>query len=68
MSIEINQGNMRKLADLIVERLADAGVFQNCTNCREWNKEQELCNKFKQRPPAHIIVKGCSEHSDNIPF
>lgn len=28
----------------------------------------ETCSLFKVRPPAKVIVCGCSEHIDDIPF
>ena len=28
----------------------------------------ETCGKFNVRPPAKVIVCGCSEHEDDIPF
>jgi hypothetical protein len=50
------------------EYLMDNGYFRNCLNCKEWNEVSELCTKYLQRPPAKVIVTGCSEHSDLIPF
>lgn len=47
--------------------LYEQGWFTTCLNCHYWNKEQDLCGKFNQRPPAKIIVSGCEEHTD-IPF
>lgn len=32
------------------------------------NFPPETCSKFKVRPPARVIVCGCSEHTDDIPF
>ncbi len=55
----------------LVEKLRNAleqeGVFRNCTNCANWIDNKEICNKFKERPPVKIIVKGC-EFYDDIPF
>lgn len=47
--------------------LFEQGWFTTCLNCHYWNKEQDICGKFNQRPPAKIIISGCEEHTD-IPF
>jgi hypothetical protein len=58
----------------IVEWALDQGLFRSCLNCEHWTGETpqyeppEHCRKFRARPPARIIVTGCDEHSDNIPF
>lgn len=65
--MKINDGEIVKLADFIFERLKDEGYLDNCTTCMWWNDEKEICNKFKERPPAKTIVKGC-EHHELIPF
>ena len=67
------------LATGIVEWALDQGLFRSCLNCEHWNGEQapgvtlnyppETCRKHgNQRPPARIIVTGCDDHSDNIPY
>lgn len=64
-----------QLARNILDRMFDEGWFKTCLNCQHWNREDsktkppDTCGKFgDQRPPARIIVTGCPEHSDNIPF
>lgn len=44
--------------------------LKSCVNCVHWSPDYEKCNKFKARPPAHIIAFGCSEFFsiDEIPF
>lgn len=68
MSIDLSQENMRKLANLIVERMSDEGYFRTCCNCKAWDEQHEVCKKYNVQPPARVIVKGCEDHSDNIPF
>lgn len=59
--------------------LADIGLFKSCINCSHWiegtqegsllkPEQKQLCGKFKMRPPTKIIVNGCDEHSDQIPY
>jgi len=44
--------------------------YQSCLNCFFFNEKEELCNKYKMRPPARIIAFGCPDYSDviEIPF
>jgi hypothetical protein len=42
-------------------------VFRTCISCDNWNHVNEICDKWKQRPPAKIIANGCDDYSD-IPF
>lgn len=44
------------------------GTWQCCLSCDFWNLVPETCSKFKARPPAEVIVVGCPEFMDNIPF
>ena len=60
-------GDIQTLAALIFEKLESEGFLDNCLNCMYWNNEKDLCNKFKERPPARVIVNGCEFH-DVIPF
>lgn len=68
----LNNSNRRAalstLAEIFVDKMMQIGLFQTCLNCEFWNKEKETCEKFNMRPPAKVIVVGCSEHSDIIPF
>lgn len=57
------------------DQLMELGLFRTCCNCAYWQGEQhahpETCGhaaNLNRRPPARIIVSGCSEHSDLIPF
>lgn len=59
-----------ELCKMIIEVLDNN--FRSCINCINFNQNQEICNKYKQRPPAKIIAKACPEWSydinDDIPF
>jgi hypothetical protein len=47
------------------------GMFKSCLNCEHWiegppNNLQQVCGKYRMRPPTKIIICGCDEHTDNI--
>lgn len=63
----IRQEAMKNLASIISDFLMEKGFFTTCLNCAYWNRENEMCNYYKQRPPAKVIVVGCETHTD-IPF
>lgn len=42
--------------------------LRSCINCINFIEKTELCNIYKQRPPARIIAKACEQWEDNIPF
>lgn len=59
----------------MVEWGLDQGLFRSCLNCTHWTGETpqygeppESCRLYRARPPARIIVTGCDEHTDFIPF
>ena len=58
---------LNDLAKIIATWMFENGWFQTCLNCCDWNDKTEICMRFKQRPPAKVIVSGCEFHSD-IPF
>ena len=58
---------LKDLAKVFADWMLEMGMFTSCINCGYWDDKKELCTKFKQRPPAKIIVKGCDSHMD-IPF
>lgn len=42
--------------------------WQTCLNCTNFMKDTEMCDIYRARPPAHIIVSGCSDYMIDIPF
>lgn len=46
------------------------GMTSSCISCIYFNEPNELCDKFKARPPARVIAFGCAEYSDKeeVPF
>jgi hypothetical protein len=57
---------------VLVETLLDAGIFRNCLNCEHWqrgiNNLPEGCSLARALPPPEVIVVGCEQHTDLIPF
>lgn len=49
----------------IIKKLKQWAIDRSCLKCMNW--ENEMCKKFKQRPPTKVIIEGC-EHHDFIPF
>lgn len=46
-----------------------AEIFPSCLNCDSWAKDgTEVCNKYKARPPADVIVFSCGQWEADIPF
>ena len=41
-------------------------TWRTCLNCDNWS--QNKCIKFKAVPPPHVIVNGCKDWEDDIPF
>ena len=69
----IRKDAMNKLALLFANFMDENGFFKSCLNCEHWlegppDNKLQICGKYKARPPTNIIVCGCEEHSDNIPF
>lgn len=64
---QVRQDGMNKLALIITEFLMEKGFFTTCLNCSYWDNQKEICQYYKQRPPAKVIVSGCETHTD-IPF
>lgn len=48
--------------------LEDHGVVRNCLNCEHFSPSREICTRWDQRPPAHIIARGCPDWEQEIPF
>lgn len=53
---------------VVQELCTKVQAWQCCLNCINWNARDETCAKFGARPPATIIVHGCRDHENDIPF
>ena len=65
----MKEGDLHKLFERLLDACHVEGLFKNCTKCVHWHTKEEFCTKYKERPPATVIVKGCpSFELDEIPF
>lgn len=65
----MTEAELRILWQHLKDALRREGLLNNCTECFHWERKQENCRKYNQRPPAEVIVKGCSSFElDEIPF
>lgn len=57
-----------ELRDMIINVL-DVNL-RSCINCFLFDKDKEVCTKWKARPPAKVIAKGCPDwkYDEDIPF
>lgn len=44
--------------------------FQNCLNCMEWKREEDICGKYNLKPPTEILIYSCPDYKDDgeIPY
>lgn len=59
------------------KNIVEQHAWQTCLNCEEWsdgtkhgdgNTYPVGCIKFQAVPPPHVIVYGCKDYQDQIPF
>ena len=63
------KAQLAKLAHSLMDWLDDAGYHRTCLTCFNWiENENPHCGKYKMRPPTKIIISGCPDHTDLIPF
>lgn len=41
---------------------------RTCINCENFDHDQEKCRLVDQRPPLKVIVYGCEQYIEEIPF
>lgn len=54
-------------------RLISLGIWRSCLGCANWREQPMsnrtmVCGLFNQTPPAEIIVNGCRDYDQDIPF
>lgn len=62
---------VRQITEELAKDLADVieRKTRTCVNCYHWRDDNETCGLTDNlRPPARVIVKGCDQHEDEIPF
>lgn len=78
---ELRDSFVTSLGNNIAETLVDCGIAKTCLNCDHWNSDgtygnpqffnrnlPEGCKKYRALPPPKIIVMGCPDHTDALPF
>ena len=65
-----HEAYVRDVADQIKESISAylAGISKNCVVCDHFNIGPDICNYHKAKPPASIIVIGCADYVNEIPF
>jgi len=43
-------------------------MTKTCLNCDNWDNIDQLCSLYKTLPPPKVLVVGCENHVDEIPF
>ena len=43
-------------------------LARNCVACASFDIPREICMEHNARPPASVIVIGCDNFSDLVPF
>lgn len=44
------------------------GKVITCTNCEDFDIKLDICTRWNMKPPATVIVVGCDNWMDDIPF
>lgn len=64
-----DQASLGELFERVISvtiRKMDLG--KNCITCANFNLTTEICAPCGKRPPASVIVEGCSQYQNIIPF
>lgn len=54
------------LASMLPEK-----IIKSCLTCDHFNEPEEVCKKYKMKPPARVIAFGCESYfssDEEIPF
>lgn len=71
MNIKDDLHEMKQARADLQAKLVTAQHWQSCLNCINWQGNlgmEPRCELFKAVPPPHIIVNGCRDHENDIPF
>lgn len=69
MSIEdkpFNAMEYNPLRAKFQEELLRRGIWSSCVNCEHWSAT--YCTKYNSTPPTDVLVVGCPEWQEVIPF
>lgn len=51
-----------------IKSIPSVPFAKTCANCMSYDHDKEICIHYKAKPPCQVIVKGCDEWMDDIPF
>lgn len=45
-------------------------LTRTCVNCGKFESDDlnYICKQYNMKPPPRVIINGCEQHSDLIPF
>lgn len=53
---------------ILTEKLLREGIITSCVLCINFDSKTEFCTLAGERPPAKVIVTGCPQWLDDLPF
>ena len=62
------QGLIKVLQETAKITIDAMGLNKTCLDCANFVESSEHCNIANARPPARVIVEGCSKFQNNEPF
>lgn len=60
--------NYNELQKRLLGVIEAARFEHTCLGCEHFAESSEVCAVYKQRPPARVIVQGCSAFEPIVPF
>lgn len=70
MNINVREAEVnnivRRLTEVISLELSNS--IHTCITCDNFNEKTEICKLAGVRPPAKVIVNGCSSYEGVVPF
>lgn len=53
---------------MLTKSLQKQHIITTCATCEHYDKPSWTCNLFKQQPPVDVVVVGCGEWSEGLPY
>lgn len=67
-SQKIKLDQQQEVIQSFQDKIIFQGVWRSCLGCINFSHRDEQCMMFKARPPAKVIVHGCRDYDQDIPF
>lgn len=73
MGVDFESGHRKQLklcetTAAVHRELIERGMFKTCLNCDHKDPKGSTCNLYKAVPPMEVIVYGCNDWIEVIPF